>query len=400
MNNFSEMFENNYLLMLNRYCQDSRSSALFHYSLSGDDRLMRQAIIGFAASVTPDGLVESRYPSHKHQVIPGFALFWILSLYDHLEYFNDIDFIWPLMAVAERILGWFDAHVDERGLVCNIRRDYWQYVDWTTEWQGTSERPDGGVPLAGRESNTHTYFSLLYAYTLNVTENLCRLLGRPTGTSDYLPRADRILRHVREHCWDGEFYTDSTLDQRDSKHHSQHVQIFAVLAGLAKGQEAKRILRGAFNLANGFIKASYTMKHYALRAFAAADIYEEQWDAVMAPYHRMLQEHLSTWEEDDVRKRSDCHAWGSVALYEFPAELAGVKPLKPGWNGVLWKPRVQMSKEFQASVCLGKRGIADVNWDGRMVLLTLPAPMDVVSIWQGQKTEHGTVESVQLGLGG
>jgi hypothetical protein len=40
----------------NRYSGDSRSVGLFHYLLSGDDLLMRQAITNFASSVTPGGL--------------------------------------------------------------------------------------------------------------------------------------------------------------------------------------------------------------------------------------------------------------------------------------------------------------------------------------------------------
>src|SRR4051794_9693883 len=58
-----------------RYSCDSRSVGLFHYLLSGDDRLMRQAIDNFAASATPEGLTQSRFPSHVRQIIASFSLY-------------------------------------------------------------------------------------------------------------------------------------------------------------------------------------------------------------------------------------------------------------------------------------------------------------------------------------
>jgi hypothetical protein len=53
------------------YSQDARSSMLFHYHVSGDDRLARKAISTLAASVMPDGILHGRYPAHKAQIILG-----------------------------------------------------------------------------------------------------------------------------------------------------------------------------------------------------------------------------------------------------------------------------------------------------------------------------------------
>jgi hypothetical protein len=67
----------------NRCSGDSRSVGLFHYLLSGDDLLMRQAITNFAASVTLEGLTQSHFSSHVPQLIAGFSLYWILQVCDH-----------------------------------------------------------------------------------------------------------------------------------------------------------------------------------------------------------------------------------------------------------------------------------------------------------------------------
>ncbi len=57
--------------------------------------------------------------------------------------------------------------------------------------------------------------------------------------------------------------------------------------------------------------------HYAFRAFSAVGLYEEFWDRAWQPRKLMLKNNLSTWEEDNVRHRSDCHAWAVLRCTSF-----------------------------------------------------------------------------------
>ena len=348
-----------------QYAQDSRSSGLFHYLLSGDDRLMRQALTGFAVSVNADGLTESRYPSHTHQVITGFCLFWILELKDHMLYFSDSSFTLSFLPIADRVLDFFESHRNELGLVANLPRKYWSYVDWAVEWQSATDHPDGGVPYAGRKVNLHTIFTLLYAYTLGEMAELVKWLGRSELSNGYLTRRESLIAAVRKHCFDGKWFTDTKVDACDGKHdHSQHTQILAVLTGAAESvRPPAELLLEAFDPKNHFVKASYAYTHYSLRAFAKAGIYERMWDRVWEPYHQMIKDNLSTWEEDDVRHRSDCHAWGSLALYEYPVEVAGLSPMEPGFKTIRWAPRLSLFPRFKSTVALGGEVVAEVVWD-------------------------------------
>ena len=364
---------------------------------------MRQTISNFAASVTPEGLTQSRFPSHVRQIIAGFPLYWILRVCDHHLFFGDATYTRSFLSRIDGVLDFFDRHIDELGLVSGLPEDVWRYVDWVTTWGATDEHPDKGVPTSGRKTNRHTYFSMLYGYVLKEAATLVRNAGRPGHAVEYEARASFVLEAVRKHCYDGRFFTDSTADIADDLAYSQHCQVFAVLSGAAQPHDRFRLLKDSF--ANPkFSKCSYMMLFYALRVFAIAgdEVYEFFWPSVWDPWRQMLANNMSTWEEDDVRHRSDCHAWGSVPIYEYCTELAGIRPILPGSTKVLFQPRVGLTEELDAKVALGQGNVATVVWkprkDGKKdVGLRLEKPVEVASrLPGGKEEEHGVVDTLNL----
>lgn len=364
---------------------------------------MRQAITNFAASVTPCGLTQSRFPSHAPQIIAGFPLYWILSVCDHFLFFGDRSFSRSFVPRIDGVFEFFDSHIDELGLVSGLPEEIWQYVDWVTTWGATDEHPDKGVPTSGRKSNRHTYFSMLYAYVLRKGAELLRHIGRPGNAEEYETRAARLLEAIRKHCFDGEFFTDSTADVADELSYSQHCQIFAVLSGAAVPEQHEHILSEGFTNPR-FSKCSYMMRFYAFRALAEAggQLYDKFWTSMWAPWRQMLANNLSTWEEDDVRQRSDCHAWGSVPIYEYCTELAGICPVAPGSSRIRFKPRLQLSESIEAKIALGRENIAHVSWrpgngSEKLVELRLDQPIQVISqLPGGQEIDHGLLSQLSL----
>ncbi|WWD01054.1 hypothetical protein V866_007992 [Kwoniella sp. B9012] len=389
-----------------QYSGDSRSVGLFHYLISGDDLLMRQAITNFAASITPEGLTQSRFPSHVPQIIAGFSLYWTLQICDHHLFFGDTPYAKSFVPKIDGVFEFFDQHIDELGLVSGISEDVWQYCDWVTTWSATDDHPDKGVPTSGRKSNRHTYLSLLYAYVLRQAAGLLRQVGRPGNAAEYESRAESLRKAIKKHCYDGEYFTDSTSDiaKGDDLAYSQHCQVFAVLAGITTTEESIRILKGSFNDPK-FSKCSYVMMFYALRAFSQAsdELYESNYATVWNPWKRMLDNGLTTWEEDDVRQRSDCHAWGSVPIYEFCTEVAGIKVIAPGCSKILFKPRLSLSEELEVKVALGTDNLAQISWKkekdgkGKTVKLVLQKKIHVISQLPGGKEEdHGEVAELSF----
>ncbi|KAI7977035.1 hypothetical protein EIK77_002545 [Talaromyces pinophilus] len=354
-----------------QYAMDTRSSALFTYCVSGDDRLARQAIIQLYNSFQPRlGLTASRAPSHRQQFIPHFSLYWICLLGDHLEYFDDKIFLTKFIAVVDAILTTFASLIDPQlGLVkWEIRTGIWNYVDWTKEWKPY------GCPLVCERTGFSTFTNEIYAYTLQTAAKIATAVKRTAVADEYRQRAEKVAAAVREHCFDGEFFTDSLVSaQADDTlvPYSQHSQVWAVLSGIVQGPGAQELLRKSIRQTNEkkFVQESLAMSFYTLRALSMAGgtVYEDHFHAFWEPWRYQLAMGVTTWIEDSISQRSDCHAWGSAPLYEFVAEVAGVRPAAPGWKAIQVRPRLKLYPELDARVPLrmvnGKTsGIVHVSW--------------------------------------
>ncbi|KAL1891068.1 hypothetical protein Sste5346_007893 [Sporothrix stenoceras] len=393
------------------YEQLHRSVGFFHYLLSGDDRLMRQTLVSFAASTTAEGLTQSRVPSHAPQLIAGFPLYWALQVYDHHLYFGDDAFTRSLLPRIDGVLEYFHSHVDSKlGLVSGLPSCLWQYVDWVDTWGATGTHPDKGMPTAGRATNCHTFFSLLYCYVLQKAAQLVRQVGQPAHAEEYEQRAAALVVAVREHCYDGRFFTDSTADAVDShiqdrSDYSQHCQVFAVMCGAAWPDTSERLLTEAFSSTSNFSRYSYVMMFYAFCAFVIAGdhLYNNFWPKAWDPWRKMLANNLSTWAEDDVRNRSECHAWGSVPIYELCTELAGIQPLAPSCSKVLFRPRIGLSSTLSAKVALGSSNVASVSWGPGQgagethIKLHIVLPASLVYKLPGEaENDYGVVDKVEM----
>ena len=66
-----------------QYILDTRLEALYTYKLSNDTRLAKKALEDFHATLNPDGLIASRAPTNRYNIIPNFALHYIMMLKEY-----------------------------------------------------------------------------------------------------------------------------------------------------------------------------------------------------------------------------------------------------------------------------------------------------------------------------
>ncbi|KAF4769002.1 Bacterial alpha-L-rhamnosidase [Penicillium solitum] len=234
---------------------------------------------------------------------------------------------------------------------------------------------------------------MLYAYTLKRISEVLVSVGRPGVAGEYQLRADATLLALKAHCFDGRFFTDGLASEAACDNDcSQHGQVWAVLSGAAMGDLAFNIISEctAVSGARTFTPTSTAMSFYTLRAMSmvGGSLYDERFHGFWGPWKDQLGLNLTTWLEDTVSQRSDCHAWGSSPIYEFTTEVAGVRMGTPAWKTMIFHPRVGLFPEVDVKVrfgLLGSSGIAHVQWKRED---------DTIDVWLSLKMDTG--ESVSM----
>lgn len=358
-----------------QYAMDCRSEILYTYAISADDRLARQAMEAFRRSQRPDGLVSPDAPSIKGSLIPGFSLYYLLMVYDHMMYFGDRQFVKLHLPAIDQILAYFDRNLNTQGLVGKIggklmRHKYWSFVDWTTKW-------DTGVPGAtDMGTGAITMESLLYLYGLQHGAELADFCGRTGLAKEYQMRAETLRSAVSANCFGK--YGDTLLIQDGPGIHeySVHSQVFAILTGIVTPEEGKAMLKATVGNQN-LPQASVSFVFYLFRALEVCDWYEKT-DELWELWRTMLRNHMTTCVENDTDARSDCHAWASLICYEMPAVILGVRPAAPGFSKVHIAPKMGMLTEAAGDV-ITPHGLVHVNWkkedDSCQISYELPAGM-------------------------
>ncbi|KAF7536390.1 hypothetical protein G7054_g4517 [Neopestalotiopsis clavispora] len=359
----------------NQFAMDTRSQILFTYLLSRDDRLARKAMKEFHASRREDGLIETHFPCPGRGMnIPTFSLFWVLMVYDHMVFFGDEQLVKSYVGAVDGILNYFDARINDMGLVGQFDPDCWAFVDWADGWFTPGRGFTGlAVPKSYYSKGAATYHTLLYAYTLLKASELQTFLGRKDTAKEYLSRHGALLQAVKQHCFDQKsgFFLDGPGSTDEL---SQHVQVLAVLSGAVKEADAAALMRRTVleREQHKLTKASLAMGFYVFRAVSEAGVYEESWETLMQPWKKMIDDKLTTWAESESMMRSDCHGWSAVPLWEIGTELAGVRQSSKAYQSKVQgitdgktfeiKPRKQLLSDLKANILVGPEDMTHVEW--------------------------------------
>ena len=367
-----------------QYVMDCRSEILFTYTTSADDRLARRAMEDFRLSQRSDGLINACAPTIETNVIPGFSIYYILMLHDHMMYFGDKKLIRKHLPAVDSILNFFQDNLDETGLVGQIggalfKNKYWSFIDWTPEWDETK-----GMPLAGLKGSV-TMESLLYILGLQKATELAEFTRRSGIAEEYRRRAESIKKAISVYCMGKRTGLKGEVipliqDGPGVEEYSVHCQVFAILADIVSPDEGKKMLQATVGK-TGYAQCSVAMTFYLFRALEITDWYEKAND-VWNLWREMIKNNLTTCVENNTDKRSDCHAWGAVILYELPAVSLGVKPVSPGFSVVSLKPKMGYL-DFCKGDVITPRGLVHVEWErdkyGKCKLnYTVPENMEVI----------------------
>lgn len=333
-----------------QYVLDTRLQMLFTYALSGDTRMARRVLWDFHCSIIPDGITQSRYPSHIRQMIPAFSLYFIFMLEEYIEQTGDAAIWKRYRASVDGMLDYFDRHIGSMGLVEKL--DDWDYCDWVEEWNDTR-----GVPHAAALGPA-TVHNLIYVCALQSAARLCRTGGRPALAQEYHARGECILQTLRLNCLteDGLLREGPAFGEL-----TQNAQILGVLTGLFTPEEGKAALLRSLRDEKIF-KCSFPWMYPLFRALEKCDLYEET-VSLWEPFKAMKDFALTTVPEtpDFIHARSDCHAWGALPLFEIPRCWLGVRPGGMGWESIVIAP-LPCCLEALSGMVTTPKGDVTVSW--------------------------------------
>lgn len=337
-----------------QYIMDSRSQILYTYCVSADDRLARSCIDAMKRGQRYDGLMNCSYPNCNTNVIPGFSIFYIFMLYDHMMFFADRDLVRESMPVIEQILNYFRRNLNEDGYVGKtghlIDSRFWSFIDWAKEWNDTN-----GMPPAGLKGPL-TMESLLYIYGLQKAAALAEYLGHHQDAENFLIRARNVQKALLAHCIGKK---GMLTDGPGVEEYSQHCQVFAVLTGTGEPGLLRENLRKTIG-SDEFAQCTVAMRFYLFRALEMTGMYEytnQYWDA----WRKMIASHCTTCVESEAYARSECHAWGALILYELPAVTLGVRPAEPGYRKIRIHPQAGYLTSASGTV-FTPAGSVKVSW--------------------------------------
>lgn len=369
-----------------QYVGDTRIQALVSLYLTGDARLVKNAIELMNESRTPEGLTQSRYPSQLPQYIPTFSLLWIGMMHDLWMHRGETAFLKPYLIGARGVLDWFETRLAPSGLLA--KPEFWNFVDWTNGF-------DFGVPPQESDGQS-AILSLQLTAALREAADLELALGIPERAGHYRELANHIANTVRATCWDDA--RRLIADTPAKKRFSQHANILAVLLDVIPATEQQALMKTVLSDST-LTQCSYYFRYYLFRAMNKAGLGDDYLNQ-LGPWRDMLKLGLTTWAETPEPARSDCHAWSAHPNIDLLATVAGIEPAEPGFSEIVIRPHLGALKQVSVKMPLPQGEISvrlNRNGDWLNAALILPRGLKGMIEWRGKQVAlHGGTQRIAL----
>lgn len=310
-----------------QYVGDTRIQALISLYVSGDDRLMRNAIEQFHQSQIADGLTMDAYPAGGGKFIPPFSLFWIAMLHDFYWYRDDQKFVEKYLIPMEAILKWFEYRLDSNSGMLG-KTGYWNFVDWSFS--------PNGIPSGGMDGNS-SILSLQYVYALEQAAQIFTSAKQQERADHYQNLAQKIKRAVYAGCYDSN--RKLLADSPEKKAFSQHANIWSIITDCIPIKDQRATMEKIMNDSTLTATSLYYRFYYtkAMKKAGMGNLYLSS----LQPWKQMLALGFSTFPETLAPNvRSDCHAWSASPCYDFLATVCGVDSETPGFSSVRIEPNL------------------------------------------------------------
>lgn len=310
-----------------QYIGDTRIQALISMYVTGDDRLVRNAIDQFYNSLQPMGLTKSNHPFDGVQIIPPFTLIYINMLHDYFMLRDDAEFIQNYLPGVRFMLDWFISRIDESNMLGPL--PYWNHIDG-----GTKEFIAGSPP--GIEEGGSAHMSILLAYALNHATVMFSYFGYQRDAQVYKEISDRLINSTLALCYDAEKGLIAETPQKQL--FSQHTNAMAILAGAFTSEQVKPVAQKIIE-DKDLAQATLYFNFYVFQALKQAGLGGEIFNQ-LSLWEEFLDFGFTTFPEHGINSRSDCHAWSSHPMYDFLNITCGISSASQGFKKLRIEPQL------------------------------------------------------------
>jgi alpha-L-rhamnosidase len=364
-----------------QYIGDARVQAMISYYNSGDDRLARNALDLMDESRLPEGVTQSRYPTHTTQVIPGFSLAYIGMLYDYFMYRNDNAFLQTKLTGERAILGFFARFQGADGSLVNL--PYWSYTDWATG-TGSGSWNDGAPPKGSDGSSAIMDFQLLRAY--QAAAAIEAGAGLPEYAALYNQKAAQLQQTIQTKYWNPQqmLYADTKAQNS----FSQHANALALLTNMLSDSASalafsQRLVADSASLT----QCNYYFKYFLNQALVKGGL-GDNYMTWLSAWRQAMAQGLTTWPEVDdlLNTRSDCHGWSASPNVEFFRTVLGIDSYAPGFQKVKIQPHLGTLTNVSGSIPSpnGTISVGYVSNNNQWKIgISLPPKTSGIFIWKG-----------------
>jgi hypothetical protein len=325
------------------YGGDNRPiSAISTYNTT-DDRLLREVMRLYPQSENREtGLFKSAYPSRFDFDMGSWSMGWIQSLHDYYLVRGDSGYIAPFAKNIERVLGFFERHLDEKsGLIGTVKNQ--NFIDWSNT-KGSIPRSNGQ-----KEMKQSALLTLYYAHTLDCAVRLFNELGRQESAKHLEVVSSGIKQAVLASCWDEK--KQLFRDYPDQQIFSQHTNIMAILCDLVPPAEQKVLLNRILTYDKFDEMASSYFSFFLFKAMQKTGQDELILDHLGFWYTFLDRGHTTCGETGFAsHDRSDCHAWSAHPAYFLLSSVCGINPADIGFNKVRITPHLGNLKYLKADM--------------------------------------------------
>ncbi|MBO9729450.1 MAG: alpha-L-rhamnosidase N-terminal domain-containing protein [Chitinophaga sp.] len=332
-----------------QYIQDAHIQGLAIAFFSGDDQLLRNALVQADQSRIPEGLIRSRYPSDDRLLNITDALTWIGTLQDYLLYKGDKALAKQLFPTVRNILDWIERY------------------------------PDPGTGLPGnmpyRDSIASGPLTGQYLYALRQAAAIAGYCDKGPDSLQWNRTADKLREVWYQQCFDGDkgMYAETPA----KKSFSRYTNAMAVLAQAVPPRQVKNTMQRLLS-EKPAADESLREKYYLFKAM--------QETGVTATFPAEL-EYL--WKRKEENSPMMYQSAAAVANLFLLGITAGIQSTSPDFKTVLIAPDPGVSSQVKATMVHPDGGLmeVDLSFKNNRVTGTVKLPFGVTGKFRWRSKE-------------